>query len=63
MLGLITRLSFQMNLMAKQRLPDMQEALVKDRAGKMAQLVNVFAIKAGNLNSIPGAHVASLAVL
>lgn len=63
MLGLITHLSFQMNLMAKQHLPDMQEALVKDRAGKMAQLVNVFAIRSGNLNSIPGAHVASLAVL
>lgn len=52
-----------MNLMAKQHLPDMQEALVKDRAGKMAQLVNVFAIRSGNLNSIPGAHVASLAAL
>lgn len=60
MLGLITHLSFQMNLMAKQRLPGMQEALVKDRAGEMAQLVNVVAIKAGNLNSTPGAHVASL---
>lgn len=52
-----------MNLMAKQGLPGMQEALVKDRAGKMAQLINAFAIKAGNLNSTPGAHVTSLVVL